>query len=92
MLLAVSWPAALAVRVDLARGCGGAPLLVARRRSSRAAVAPVLLWFLGTPAEALLFAVLRVLTVIMHRDNIARLLQGTEGKIGQKASPSPEGG
>jgi glycerol-3-phosphate acyltransferase PlsY len=31
-----------------------------------------------------LFALLTVLTWIMHRANIARLVQGTEGKIGNR--------
>ena len=35
--------------------------------------------------EPVLFGVLTVMLWITHRDNIARLLQGTEGKIGQKA-------
>ena len=33
----------------------------------------------------MLFGLLTVILWIKHRDNIARLLQGTEGKIGQKA-------
>jgi len=32
-----------------------------------------------------LFAVLTLLLFYMHRENIKRLLAGTEGKIGQKA-------
>lgn len=46
---------------------------------------PLLLWlWLGRPQTALLMAVLSVLLWIMHRGNIARLLAGSEGKIGQK--------
>ena len=46
---------------------------------------PLLLWFwAGMPQAALVMAVLSVLLWIMHRENIARLLAGTEGKIGQK--------
>jgi glycerol-3-phosphate acyltransferase PlsY len=41
--------------------------------------------------EALVFLLLVVLTFIMHRGNIARLAQGTENKIGQKAG-APTGG
>lgn len=48
-------------------------------------VAPLLLWFwAGMPQAALVMAALSVLLWIMHRENIARLLTGREGKIGQK--------
>ncbi|CAH1649165.1 Glycerol-3-phosphate acyltransferase [Hyphomicrobiales bacterium] len=48
-------------------------------------IAPLLLWFwAGMPQAALVMAILSVLLWIMHRENIARLLAGREGKIGQK--------
>ena len=89
VLLAVSWKAALAAAIiwivfAAAFRYSSVASLVA------AAVVPVLLWFLGTPAEALTFAILLVLTVIMHRANIARLISGTESKIGQKAGAARE--
>jgi acyl phosphate:glycerol-3-phosphate acyltransferase len=52
------------------------------------AATPALLWFGGKPHEAALFAALTILLWIRHRENIARLLHGTEGKIGQKANPA----
>ena len=48
-------------------------------------ITPLFLWWFGQPALAALFAVLTVLLFYMHRENIKRLLAGTEGKIGQKA-------
>jgi len=82
LLLGLAWPAALAFCVIW--------LAVAAftRYSSLAALVasgamPVLLWGLGMATEAALFALLTMLTWIMHRANIARLLQGTEGKIGK---------
>lgn len=46
---------------------------------------PLLLWFwAGLHLAALLMGVLSVLLWLMHRENIARLLTGSEGKIGQK--------
>ena len=46
---------------------------------------PLLLWFwAGMPRAALVMAGLTALLWIMHRENIARLLAGREGKIGQK--------
>lgn len=48
------------------------------------AATPVALWALGHGRMATLMAVLAALLWIMHRENISRLLAGTEGKIGQK--------
>ena len=55
------------------------------------AAIPPFFWFWGARAEALVFLLLVVLTFVMHRGNIVRLMQGTEGKIGQKAG-APTGG
>lgn len=48
------------------------------------ALTPLSLWFLGQPNIAVLFLALTALLWLMHRANIARLLNGTEGKIGAK--------
>lgn len=46
---------------------------------------PLLLWFWIRDAQAAgLMAILALLLWFMHRENIARLLAGREGKIGQK--------
>jgi glycerol-3-phosphate acyltransferase PlsY len=47
------------------------------------AATPAVLWWSGDLSEAKLFLLLTVLLWIMHRTNIARLLAGTEGKIGK---------
>lgn len=49
------------------------------------AAAPAVLWALGKPAAATLFFVMAALVVVMHRANIARLIAGTETKIGRSA-------
>ncbi len=49
------------------------------------AVTPAILWLLGHAAEAKLFFVLALLVFVMHRANIARLIAGTENKIGKPA-------
>ena len=84
VLIAFAWPAAL--------GFGAIWLLVAfatRYSSLSALVAsaatPALLWAAGKPQAALLFVALTVLLWVMHRANIARLMAGTEGKIGAPA-------
>jgi glycerol-3-phosphate acyltransferase PlsY len=84
VLLGLFWPAALAFcLIWLATA-------VASRYSSLAAlvaslVTPIFLWWLGHLALAALFAAMTVLLFYMHRENIKRLLAGSEGKIGQKA-------
>jgi glycerol-3-phosphate acyltransferase PlsY len=47
-------------------------------------VTPIALWFKGQPQMAALFLLVTVLLWVMHRANIARLLNGSEGKIGKK--------
>lgn len=62
---------------------------VTTRYSSLAALvsltaAPVLAWFLATPVHAAAFALLAVLAWIRHRENLRRLLNGSESRIGSK--------
>jgi len=83
---------------------GGSLLLVwiavaaVTRYSSLAALAaiaamPLLVWLLdGRPAMLALSGALLVLVFLRHRENIGRLLAGTEGKIGQKARHAASGG
>jgi acyl phosphate:glycerol-3-phosphate acyltransferase len=84
LLLGLAWPIALAFCVIWL-----AVAALTRYSSLAALVAsaatPVLFLGLGRPAEAALFGLLTLLTWIMHRANIGRLLQGTEGKIGMTA-------
>jgi glycerol-3-phosphate acyltransferase PlsY len=83
VLLGLLWPAALAFCLIWL------VIAVLTRYSSLSAliaslVTPILLWWLGHLALATLFAVLTLLVFYAHRENIQRLLAGTEGKIGQK--------
>jgi glycerol-3-phosphate acyltransferase PlsY len=83
LLLALAWPMALAFcLIWLA-------IAALTRYSSLAALIasaaiPLSLWVFGKPTEAGLFAALTVLIWIMHRTNIARLVHGTECKIGKR--------
>jgi acyl phosphate:glycerol-3-phosphate acyltransferase len=84
--LALAWPAALAAAATW--------LLVAviSRISSLATLttallAPLYMYFFSGPLTALLAVILGVLMFIMHRANIARLLSGTEPRIGAKKAP-----
>ncbi len=49
-----------------------------------AIAAPVAAWFTGYQAFTPVLAGLAVLVLVLHRANIARLLAGTEPKVGQK--------
>jgi glycerol-3-phosphate acyltransferase PlsY len=53
-----------------------------------AAALPVLLWTQGFLLFALLFALMTLLLFWKHRENIARLLKGTESRIGAKSPKS----
>jgi glycerol-3-phosphate acyltransferase PlsY len=83
LLLGIYWPVALifcAIWLLVARMSHFSSLaaLVA------SALTPSALWLLGRPEAATLFLALTVLLWAMHRANIARILNGTESKIGAK--------
>ena len=81
LLLALAWPIAIAFAliwlavVALSRYSSLAALLAS-------AATPVTLWMIGDQPAAVLFTLLSVLLWIMHRGNIARLVRGTESKLG----------
>lgn len=84
VLIALAWPAALAFGIvwigvaAITRYSSLAGLLAS-------ASTPVFLWWTDDREAATLFLVLTVLLWFMHRANIARLLEGTESRIGKKA-------
>ena len=84
ILIGLFWPAAIVFCVVWLA------MAFALRYSSLSAltasvITPLFLWWFGQAALAVLFAVLTLLLIFKHRENIKRLLAGTEGKIGQKA-------
>jgi glycerol-3-phosphate acyltransferase PlsY len=84
VLIAIAWPFAAVFAVIWAA------IAALTRYSSlsgliASAAMPPALWWSGDRTAALLFLLLTVLIWLMHRGNIARLIAGTEGKIGQKA-------
>lgn len=87
VLAGLYWPAALAFCTAWL-----AVAAVTRYSSLAALIAsagtPLGLWFCNLPNIAVLFLFLTILLWIMHRANIVRLLDGTEGKIGAKAETS----
>jgi len=89
VLIGLYWPAALAFCVIWLS------IAAASRYSSFAALiasalTPLGLWAFGRTNVAVLFLFLTAALWFMHRENIARLLNGTEGKIGVKAAATPD--
>ena len=85
LLIGLHWPAALFFCIVWL------VVAAATRYSSLAALVasaltPFAIWYFALPSVAALFLLLTVLLWFMHRANIARLLNGSEGKIGAKAS------
>src|ERR1700753_1063332 len=80
ILIGLLWPMALLF-------CGiWLAMAVALRYSSLSAltasvITPIVLWWVNQPALSALFAILTLLLIFMHRENIKRLMAGTEGKI-----------
>jgi glycerol-3-phosphate acyltransferase PlsY len=83
VMLGLFWPAAVAFCLAWL-ACA-----VTSRYSSLSAlvasvITPIFLWWVKLPMLAGLATVLTLLLWFMHRENIARLQAGTEGKIGGK--------
>jgi glycerol-3-phosphate acyltransferase PlsY len=83
VLLGVYWPAML-ICVAVWLGVAFATRYSSLAALVASAVTPLALYLLGQPAPALLFFALTVLLWLTHRANIARLMSGSEGKIGQR--------
>jgi glycerol-3-phosphate acyltransferase PlsY len=82
ILIGLMWPAAVLFCVVWLA------IAFALRYSSLSALiasvlTPIVLWWFGQVALATLFAGLTLLLIFMHRENIKRLIDGTEGKIGK---------
>jgi acyl phosphate:glycerol-3-phosphate acyltransferase len=73
LIYAIVWLATLAVtRISSAGGMAAA------------AAAPIAALFLGKAGEAVMLLGLALIVVVKHSDNIKRLVDGTEPKVGQK--------
>jgi acyl phosphate:glycerol-3-phosphate acyltransferase len=83
VLIGLFWPAAVVFCLVWL-----ATAVISRYSSLSALVAslvtPIFLWWFGHLALASLFALLTMLLIYMHRENIERLQSGNEGRIGQK--------
>jgi glycerol-3-phosphate acyltransferase PlsY len=83
VLVAIDWRAALVFAL-VWLGVAAASRYSSLSALVASAVTPLALWWLGRGDAALLLALLAVILWLKHRPNIARLLAGTEGRIGQK--------
>jgi glycerol-3-phosphate acyltransferase PlsY len=87
VLIGVYWPGAL-----IFCGIWLVVAFVSRYSSLAALIAsaltPAALYLVGHHGAALLFLVLTMLLWVRHRPNIARLMNGSEGKIGASAKSS----
>jgi glycerol-3-phosphate acyltransferase PlsY len=83
LLMGLAWPGAL-IFIAIWLGVAGVSRYSSLAALVASALTPLALWLLDRPAAAALFLALSALLWIMHRANIARLLNGSEGKIGAK--------
>ena len=83
VLLGLAWPAAL-IFCAIWLAVAGISRYSSLAALIASALTPAVLWFLGQPSIAALFLLLSALLWIMHRANIGRLFNGSEGKIGAK--------
>lgn len=83
VLIGLAWPGALVFAAAWI-----VTALLTRYSSLAALIAsiivPIALYFQGSPAIAILFAIMTVIVFFKHKTNITRLLNGTESKIGAK--------
>jgi len=84
VLLATAWPVGLA-----AAGVWLLSAIVTRLSSLSALLAalgaPSIAYFMGKPNVAIMAAVLALIIFVRHRENIGRIVSGTESKIGSKS-------
>src|SRR6201996_8326841 len=83
VLIGLFWPAAVVFCV-LWLATAATPRYSSLSALVASFVPPIFLWWVVHSALASLFAVLTLLLFYMHRENIARLQAGQEGRIGEK--------
>jgi len=84
VLLGLAWPTAI-VFCAIWLAVAGLTRYSSLAALVASAATPAFLWWRGEPKMALVFLLLSAILWITHRGNIARILGGTEGKIGARA-------
>ena len=82
LLVGLYWPAAL-IFCGIWLGVAAVSRYSSLAALIASALTPLALWLFGQPRTAALFLLLTALLWIMHRANIARLMQGSESRIGR---------
>jgi glycerol-3-phosphate acyltransferase PlsY len=83
IMLGLYWPAAVVFCLAWL-ACAFSSRYSSFSALTASAITPIFLWWAKAPQLAVLATVLTMLLWFMHRENITRLLNGTEGKIGAK--------
>ncbi len=83
LLIGLYWPGAL-IFIAIWLAVAGLSRYSSLAALIASAMMPLALWLLNRPSAAALCLLLSALLWIMHRANIGRLLNGSEGKIGAK--------
>jgi acyl phosphate:glycerol-3-phosphate acyltransferase len=83
VLFGLAWPGAL-VFIAVWLAVAGASRYSSLAALVASAITPLALWLMDLPDAAALMLLLSAMLWFMHRANIARILAGTEGKIGAK--------
>jgi glycerol-3-phosphate acyltransferase PlsY len=83
IMLGLYWPAAIVFCLAWL-ACAFTSRYSSFSALTASAITPIFLWWAKAPQLAVLATALTLLLWFMHRENIKRLLNGTEGKIGQK--------
>jgi glycerol-3-phosphate acyltransferase PlsY len=83
VMLGLYWPAAVVFCLAWL-ACAFSSRYSSFSALTASAITPIFLWWAKATPLAILATVLTLLLWFMHRENIQRLLKGTEGKIGAK--------
>jgi glycerol-3-phosphate acyltransferase PlsY len=83
IMLGLFWPAAVVFCLAWL-ACAFASRYSSFSALTASAITPIFLWWAKATPLAILATMLTLLLWFMHRENIQRLLKGTEGKIGAK--------
>jgi acyl phosphate:glycerol-3-phosphate acyltransferase len=83
IMLGLYWPAAVVFCLAWL-ACAFSSRYSSFSALTASAITPIFLWWAKATPLAILATVLTLLLWFMHRENIQRLLKGTEGKIGAK--------
>lgn len=83
-MLAVAWPVGL-IAGAMWLGCAFVTRISSLSALAAAGSCPLIAYMMGYPSAAMMAAIMAIIIYIRHRENIGRILKGTESKIGQKS-------